>query len=165
MNKDTIQNIFIGILLGGVLLLAGGVYFLAMQVQTATRGIQRIEQSVTGSMEQMNNAFRCADSGGQYEDGQCKCGENYNLENGSCTGMDGLTKKQLEAIKVNQETIIMINEGFHCTDSGGQYTAGQCECGENYSLQNGSCMGIDGLTKKQLEDIKANQERLMQSQE
>lgn len=61
MNKDMIQNIFIGILLGGVILLAGGVYFLAMQVQTATQGIQRIEENVTESMQKADASMMKAD--------------------------------------------------------------------------------------------------------
>ena len=61
MNKDTIQNIFIGILLGGVILLAGGVYYLATQVQTATQGIQRIEQGVTEAVQKADNAMMKAD--------------------------------------------------------------------------------------------------------
>lgn len=68
MNKDMIQNIFIGVLLGGVILLAGGVYYLAMQVQTATQGIQRIEESVTESMQKSDAAMMKADESVQKAD-------------------------------------------------------------------------------------------------
>lgn len=68
MNKDTIQNIFIGILLGGVILLAGGVYYLAMQVQTATQGIQRIEQGMTEAMQKADDAMMKAEEGAMKVD-------------------------------------------------------------------------------------------------
>lgn len=68
MNKDTIQNIFIGILLGGVILLAGGVYYLAMQVQASTQGIQRIEQGMTEAKQKAEEALMKAEESSMKAD-------------------------------------------------------------------------------------------------
>lgn len=49
MSKDTIQNIFIGVLLAGLVLLISFVYLLAAKIETATKGIQRIERGLQQS--------------------------------------------------------------------------------------------------------------------
>lgn len=73
-------------------------------------------------------------------------------------GQDGLTQKELEEIKTNLEKLM---NQTACLDSGGQFNSGTCVCGRDYILENGECIGQDGLTQKELEGIKANQERLM----
>ncbi|MEK7473945.1 MAG: hypothetical protein AAB668_04490 [Patescibacteria group bacterium] len=52
MQKDTIQNIFIGVLLGGVILLAGGFYLVNQQLKLIATSIKSIDQVVT----QLQNA-------------------------------------------------------------------------------------------------------------
>lgn len=48
-----------------------------------------------------------------------------------------------------------------CVNSGGAFVNGKCSCGKDYFLENDQCMGQDGLTKIEIELIKANQEELM----
>ncbi len=81
MNKDTIQNIFIGILLGGVILLAGGVYYLAMQVQTSTQGIQRIEQGMMEASQKADDAMMKAEASSlKADEAMMKAEENTMIE-------------------------------------------------------------------------------------
>ncbi len=81
MNKDTIQNIFIGILLGGVILLAGGVYYLAMQVQTAAQGIQRIEQGMMEASQKADDAMmKAEESSMKADEAMMKAEENAMME-------------------------------------------------------------------------------------
>lgn len=43
MNKDIIQNIFIGIMAGGILLLGGGVYLINQQLMSVTDAVRQLE--------------------------------------------------------------------------------------------------------------------------
>jgi hypothetical protein len=48
LQKDTVQNIFLGLLAGGLILLSGGMFFLYQQVQTVSQTLKQMEQAVTG---------------------------------------------------------------------------------------------------------------------
>jgi hypothetical protein len=62
MNKDTIQSIFTGVLLAGLILLAGGVYLLALQVETVSKSIQRIERDAMEAGQKTEDAMMKEDS-------------------------------------------------------------------------------------------------------
>lgn len=50
-----------------------------------------------------------------------------------------------------------------CVWSGGEYKNNTCVCGKDYFLEDGQCMGQDGLTKKDIEQIKRNQAELFRA--
>ncbi|MCK9360941.1 hypothetical protein M0Q28_01800 [Patescibacteria group bacterium] len=51
MQKDTIQNVFIGILVGGIVLLSGGMFFLYQQMRSVSESVKQIEQTPTTKAE------------------------------------------------------------------------------------------------------------------
>jgi hypothetical protein len=113
MNKDMIQNIFIGVLLGGVILLAGGVYYLAMQVQTATQGIARIEEGVMEQISAIPTSaqLHCEDSGGMYSDSVCSCSQDFTLEKEYCVGPDGSFGGRMgEEMRIQLEKKMMMED-------------------------------------------------------
>ena len=75
-----------------------------------------------------------------------------------------LLSTQLADLK---QTVVAPSTGYvettagKCINSGGTYSNGKCSCGRDYFLENDQCMGQDGLTKIELEVIKANQAELM----
>ena len=84
MNKETVQNIFIGLLAAALLLIGTVVFFQG----------------------RLLSKIQCTESGGGYSDNKCVCAKDYFLENGSCMGQDGLTQKELEEIKAGQERLM-----------------------------------------------------------
>jgi hypothetical protein len=105
MNQDKIQYILIGILMAGMFAIGTGVFVMSQQIGIISDSIKTIEQGMAGSSANSSMQL-CLSSGGEYQNNVCYCGKDYLLENGSCMGQDGLTKKEIEAIKARQERII-----------------------------------------------------------
>ena len=72
-----------------------------------------------------------------------------------------VVNSQLKSISqsLQTSTVSMLNQA--CVSSGGEWQSGACVCERDYFLENGMCMGQDGMTAKELNEVKIGQERLM----
>ncbi len=82
LQKDTIQNIFIGLLIGGLILLSGGVYFLYQQMQQVSQTVSQVEQAQTvpttpaktetpPKVSADSPEGKCVNAGGTFTNGIC----------------------------------------------------------------------------------------------
>lgn len=69
---------------------------------------------------------------------------------------------QLNSIAQSLQTSTRSTLNQACVSSGGEWQNGACVCERDYFLENGMCMGQDGMTAKELNEVKIGQERLMQ---
>ncbi|QQR60854.1 hypothetical protein IPH19_00050 [Candidatus Uhrbacteria bacterium] len=152
MNETFTQKVIVALLIILVALSGVSMYVMNAQLRSIT---QLLQTSSSSSLQQA-----CVTSGGELQNGTCVCERDYVLENGMCMGQDGMTQKELNEVKIGQEKLM---KQTACLDSGGSFTNGSCDCGDEYTLENGECVGAIGGTKKEIEESKVNQERLLNS--
>lgn len=101
-------------LLAIILLITGvGLYLVSVQLADLNRTLQATNLNGAEYGPPPNVAQNdCVLSGGEYQNNVCYCGKDYQLENGMCMGMDGLTKKELEEVKAGQERLMKQTSHF-----------------------------------------------------
>lgn len=156
MNPDKNTRLFILMLAAGLLLVGTTVFVQGQSIMKMQKSLSKIADSLDGAeygpppnIEQND----CVLSGGEYKNGTCECGKDYFLEFGQCMGQDGLTEKELEEIKANQERLMQQSANgpesapnitrADCIATGGEYKNDECTCGNGYVLEGSQCVDSD----------------------
>jgi hypothetical protein len=176
MNPDKNTRLFIIVLAAGLLLVGTTVFLQGQSIMKMEKSLSKIAEQVGGEYGPPPNIEQndCVWSGGEYKNGVCDCGKDYSLENGSCVGAIGGTKKEIEESKIKQEALMQQSASesvpsvtrADCMGSGGAYKNDVCICSEGYVLEGSQCVdGAIGRTKKEIEESKIKQEALMRESE
>lgn len=139
MDKDTVQNIFIGVLIGLVILMGAGGYYLAQRIESLATVTDRIGRSVIELQTNMQAISR-----------------------DTARVRDEMNETEQRRAEAAREFILDATHAKRCRDSGGAFGKG-CACAEGYALDTlGYCVDTAGLPGGELGmSLQSDQENVL----